>query len=134
MFIKTCKICGKDFESVNSRYCICSKECREIYTKTNTQKYCESHKVEMRKQRDLYRRSHSNVKCRICGEKIKRENLIGVNNSTSRHHPECKLNDLLIRFESSHKLDKFYAKRMRNMGYSYAELNAILEERKCHET
>lgn len=70
MYDKVCTVCGKPFQAVNSRYCICSPECRkkrdrEIKKRDAKGRY-EANKNYLKK---YYREHYVPVtkKCECCG-------------------------------------------------------------------
>lgn len=86
--IKNCRICGKEFETPNSRYCTCSHECSIKNRAIMQKKYHLAHpKYNQRdKQREKSRQRF--IPCRICGENV--PSVFNAERYTRKqYHEEC---------------------------------------------
>lgn len=75
--IKQCKICGTEFETVNSRYCCCSDNCRKIhYRNLQSKNRSENREKRNEQRRFFYRLEHRKgllenpKKCAVCQQPL----------------------------------------------------------------
>ena len=97
MIKKQCIVCGKEIEVVNSRYCLCSDECRKKRTYELNKKYMsdpvihERHRLQSVKS---YRRRAKIIPCKICGEPVPASDS-GGRMSRKHYHEECVVREAL---------------------------------------
>ena len=97
MIKKQCIVCGKEIEVVNSRYCLCSDECRKKRTYELNKKYMsdpvihERHRLQSMKS---YRRRAKIIPCKICGEPVPASDS-GGRMSRKHYHEECVIKEAL---------------------------------------
>ena len=97
MIKKQCIVCGKEIEVVNSRYCLCSDECRKKRTYEHNKKYMsdpvihERHRLQSMKS---YRRRAKIIPCKICGEPVPASDS-GGRMSRKHYHEECVIKEAL---------------------------------------
>ena len=97
MIKKQCIVCGKEIEVVNSRYCLCSDECRKKRAYELNKKYMsdpvihERHRLQSMKS---YRRRAKIIPCKICGEPVPASDS-GGRMSRKHYHEECVIKEAL---------------------------------------
>lgn len=94
--IKTCRICGKEFEANNPRYCTCSTECSIKNRSIVQKKYLLTHPNYNQESRDRQREKHRQrfVPCRICGENVPSV-YNGKRYTRKRYHEQCVVKEAL---------------------------------------
>ena len=97
MIKKQCIVCGKEIEVANSRYCLCSDECRKKRTYELNKKYMsdpvihERHRLQSMKS---YRRRAKIIPCKICGNPVPPSSS-GGRLSHKYYHEECVVKEAL---------------------------------------
>ena len=97
MIKKQCIVCGKEFEVVNSRYCLCSDECRKKRTYELNKKYMSDpalHERHRLQSIESYRRRAKIIPCKICGEPVPASDS-GGRMSRKHYHEECVIKEAL---------------------------------------
>lgn len=128
MYKKQCVVCGREFNSVNSAYKICSDECRKI----RNAEYCKKYSVIRGKTyQSKYRQKHAKiVLCKICGEPV--AGVKGaVNIGRPRYHEECVIKDAIqaiLDGEKGHESIRI-RRAWNTFGYGVKELKVIMEEK-----
>ena len=111
--IKTCKICGKQFETNNRRKICCSNECSKKNARIITKLWND------RFHRDYQRkRNKGTVLCRICGEPVFRDI---HKRSTATMHDDCVFEQCADILLSGNKLTKAQMQRLYSRGYTIKE-------------
>ena len=89
--IKKCIVCGKEIEVVNSRYCLCSDECRKKRAYELNKKYMSDpviHERHRLQSIESYRRRAKIIPCKICGNPVPPSSS-GGRLSRKHYHEEC---------------------------------------------
>ena len=95
--IKKCIVCGKEFEVVNSRYCLCSDECRKKRAYELNKKYMSDpviHERHRLQSMESYRRRAKIIQCKICGKPVPPSDISG-RMSRKHYHEECVIKEAL---------------------------------------
>lgn len=95
--IKKCIVCGKEIEVVNSRYCLCSDECRKKRRVELEMKYSSDPVIVERRRIQSRERSRKNAKiilCKICGKPVPPSSS-GGRLSHKYYHEECVVKEAL---------------------------------------
>lgn len=108
MIIKKCKICGREFETRQSNYTLCSEECR----KENRRKYghdrwqCEELKEKNRiALRNKRWKKAKVVPCQICGENV--PPMFTDDRMHRKHyHEDCIIREAIKAYKNGEKFDK----------------------------
>ena len=127
---KKCAVCGKEFEVVNSRYSLCSDECRKKKKRENSKQYNIDYREKLRDQvREYQRRNAKVIMCKICGKPVDAE--LGGNNRVIRkhYHEECVIKEAIQAISNGAKCDDSQIKRANNCyGYTVKELKELMED------
>lgn len=131
MYQKTCSICGKTFECVNSRYHLCSDECRLKRRKINSvKKYAEF--KEKIKNDPIFHENYKQIcrinaikrrkprTCEYCGKRVKI--------MKNRFHESCIVMDALKDMAEGNLLTKMQRNRLYYRGYSQADLDEMFPD------
>ena len=97
MIKKQCIVCGKEIEVVNSRYCLCSDECRKKRRAELEMKYSSDPVIVERRRIQSRERSRKNAKiilCKICGKPVPPSDT-GGRLSHKYYHEECVVKEAL---------------------------------------
>lgn len=97
MIKKQCIVCGKEIEVVNSRYCLCSDECRKKRTYELNKKYMSDpvlHERKLNQDRVRRRINAKIITCKICGEPVPPSDT-GGRLSRKHYHEECVIKEAL---------------------------------------
>lgn len=97
MIKKQCIVCGKEIEVVNSRYCLCSDECRKKRAYELNKKYMSDpvlHERHRLQSIESYRRRAKIIPCKICGEPVP-ASYSGGRMSRKHYHEECVVKEAL---------------------------------------
>lgn len=121
--IKTCKICGKEFNARQSNYTLCSDECRKenrkrVWQKIKADPYLhEKHSIQANKYKIAKRKANPkpHKKCIQCGE------------DTGSYHAKYCIECLLGNYFK--KPNGVNYNRLNNRGYDKAEITFELELR-----
>lgn len=73
MVTNTCKICGKEFETKQSNYTLCSDACRKVNERNLKQKSDAKHKakrIAYSHRYDALHRKYKHNPCAICGQPL----------------------------------------------------------------
>ena len=95
--IKKCIVCGKEIEVVNSRYCLCSDECRKKRAYELNKKYMSDpviHERHRLQSIESYRRRAKIIPCKICGNPVPPSSS-GGRLSRKHYHEECVIKEAL---------------------------------------
>ena len=95
--IKKSIVCGKEFEVVNSRYCLCSDECKKKRRAELNRKYMSDpvlHERHRLQSIESYRRRAKIIPCKICGEPVPASDS-GGRMSRKHYHEECVVREAL---------------------------------------
>ena len=130
--IKKCIVCGKEFEVVNSRYCLCSDECRKKRRAELEMKYLSDPVIVERRRIQSRERSRKNAKiilCKICGKPVPPSDT-GGRLSHKYYHEECVVKEALQAIAEGGTSSKFTGDsrifRAYNVfGYSVSELKEL---------
>jgi hypothetical protein len=121
---RTCRICGKEFETKFPNVCICSDECKKERKRQTQKQFYQGHKENPRYSRGGYKRVPYKI-CPICNQII-------MANGNRRYHDDCLIWGWYYA-ENREEKEK-YRRRLSNRGYcSYdikQRLSEMLEERK----
>ena len=116
--VKQCIICGKEIEIINSRYCLCSDECRKARAKIQNDKHNANQKYVKKKQIT----KPKIVLCKICGKPVEPSFFDG-RMYRKYHHDECVLSEALQAVsEGCDFKDKRVKKAYNLLGYTLKEL------------
>ena len=118
---KKCKICGKEFETQNTRYCTCSLNCsiKNAQALSNTWKKNNVDKVREHRKPVI-------VSCRICGKEVPATYSAG-RNSHKYYHEKCVVKDALQAVAEGKGVEDSRVKRAWNTYcYSLKELKELL--------
>ena len=132
MIKKQCIVCGKEFEVVNSRYCLCSDECRKKRRAELEMKYSSDPVIVERRRIQSRERSRKNAKiilCKICGKPVPPSDT-GGRLSHKYYHEECVVKEALQAIAEGGTSSKFTGDsrifRAYNVfGYSVGELKEL---------
>lgn len=97
MIKKQCVVCGKEFEVVNSHYCLCSDECRKIRARMqwSNPEYRQKANERNRERRRVRNRLNPKIiPCRICGKPVEPD-FYGDRMCRKFHHESCVLSEAL---------------------------------------
>ena len=97
MIKKQCIVCGKEIEVVNSRYCLCSDECRKKRAYELNKKYMSDpviHERHRLQSIESYRRRAKIIPCKICGKPVPPSDS-GGRLSRKHYHEECVIKEAL---------------------------------------
>ena len=97
MIKKQCIVCGKEIEVANSRYCLCSDECRKKRAYELNKKYMSDpviHERHRLQSIESYRRRAKIIPCKICGEPVPASDS-GGRMSRKHYHEECVIKEAL---------------------------------------
>ena len=97
MIKKQCIVCGKEIEVANSRYCLCSDECRKKRAYELNKKYMSDpviHERHRLQSIESYRRRAKIIPCKICGEPVPPSDS-GGRLSRKHYHEECVIKEAL---------------------------------------
>ena len=97
MIKKQCIVCGKEIEVVNSRYCLCSDECRKKRAYELNKKYMSDpvlHERHRLQSIESYRRRAKIIPCKICGKPVPPSDT-GGRLSHKHYHEECVIKEAL---------------------------------------
>lgn len=118
MIKKQCIICGKEFEVVNSHYCLCSDECRKARAKIQNAKHNADQKYTKKKQTV----EPKIVLCKICGKPVEPYFFDG-RMCRKYYHESCVLSEALYAVSEGHSYEDKRIKRAHNLlGYTLKEL------------
>lgn len=134
MIKKQCIVCGKEFEVINSRYCLCSDECRKKRTYELNKKYMSDpvlHERKLNQDRVRRRINAKIITCKICGEPVPPSDT-GGRLSRKHYHEECVIKEALQAIAEGGTSSKFTGDsrifRAYNVfGYSVGELKELQE-------
>ena len=118
MVMKTCVICGREFEphyNTVSRQICCSKECLKVRTKQMTNKEARRERAKM-----SYRKAHKDTTvCKICGMPT----AFGVRpQGRRRYHESCVLEQAMSKIKWNESFTSAERQRLVSFGYSVKEL------------
>ena len=135
MIKKQCIVCGKEIEVVNSRYCLCSEECKKKRRAELHKKYMsdpdlyERHRIQTRER---FRKNAKIIPCKICGEPVAATEC-GGRLSRKHYHEECVIKEALQAISEGGKStkstgDKRIFRAHNVLGMSVGELKELLRE------
>lgn len=120
--MKTCKICGKPFESKVRNKITCSDECHKANCRLLWKDwYYKNHEKTLEYFREKPYQYKPQVKCKICGNIIEKKEFVGKQRSTIQMHEECVFNDCLNTLKGGNKLSSIQAQRLAARGYTISE-------------
>ena len=118
---KKCKICGKEFETHNARFCTCSPACSIKNAKALNKKWVKDNPDRVKKYR-----KPAIVLCRICGEEVAATYSAG-RNSHKYYHEKCVVKEALQAVSEGKGVEDSRVKRAWNTYcYSLKELKELL--------
>lgn len=127
IYTKHCVVCGKAFETVNSRYILCSDACRKTRKEEQIKK---SHQKNYNREiiRYYYRINAKPVICKICGKPVKR--IQGTKNQCgSRFHEKCIIADAITAIlEGNNSTDTRVTRARNTFNYTIKELKELIKE------
>jgi predicted nucleic acid-binding Zn ribbon protein len=132
---KICIVCGKEFETRQSNYTICSDECRTIrrknYHNIVSLKYYHQNKERINRRGQSLRLKNSKpILCKICGKNVE-PYFSGDRICRKRYHEECIIEESIKAMNKGEKFNKT-SKILRvanNQGITKSELLEIIKER-----
>ena len=129
MIKKNCVVCGKEIEVVNSRYCLCSDECRKARAREYQRSYMdiETHRKYMKEKRW---RNPKIIPCKICGEPVP-PTFNGKNKMCRSHyHENCVLSEAIKAIQEGCKCnDKRIHRAWNTYGYTMSEIIEGMKEK-----
>ena len=127
---KNCRICGKEFEAQNSRYCTCSPACSIKNRNIMVQKYYYAHPEYNQRDRDRHREKRRKrfVPCLICGKNVQSV-YNGERYTRKRYHEECVLKEALQAVsEGKGRKDKTVVRAWNTYAYTVKDLKEMLKK------
>lgn len=120
--IKTCIVCGKEFEAARHNYVCCSKEC----TKYNCQYGYRLSSEKYKKVLALRERVRNNRqrKCRICGKTIEREKV--EDELYKQIHEQCIIDDCVKSMKAGKRMTNTQFSRLYSRGYTVRDLKETI--------
>lgn len=132
MIIQKCKVCGKEFETVNSRYTLCSDECRKENhrriqkDRRQNKELKEKHRISQRNKR--WKKAKV-VPCQICGENV--PPMFTDNRMHRKHyHEKCIVREAVKAVKRGERFDGTSKMLVlaRNQGINKADILEIMRE------
>ena len=122
MYKKQCAVCGKEFEAINSRYILCSDECRKKRIDEYNKVYYSDYDGRKRK------RAEKIVICKLCGMAVEGV-MRGERMGRQHYHEECVVKDALQAISEGEHSRSSRIRRASNLfAYSVGELKDLMEE------
>ena len=109
--MKTCKMCGRQFEEDGTSRKYCCKEC--------SRKAANAQKIEWNTANRTYTRAVAY--CRICGKPVE-----PLGHIRPRIHDECMIADILSTVSSGNNLSKTQLSRKYRLGLTNKEIRELL--------
>ena len=134
--MKTCVICGKEFEprhNLKERQKCCSAECSAVLKKQIGHIYRETHQSEIRAKRKKMRVQHlRDCRCWICGQHIDKP-ITGERVSNIRMHDECVYRDAVNTLNSGGQLSDKQKLRLYARGWTVTEFKEEVRKGRLDE-
>ncbi len=135
MLRKQCIICGKEFEVVNLRYCLCSDECRKIRKKmqqSSPEYRQKSNERSKKRKREKNRLNPKIIPCKICGKPVEPDFRDGCV-TRKFYHESCVFSEALKAVTEGFGHNDKRIKRAHNLlGYTLNELREEVIESNEH--
>lgn len=129
--IKTCKICGKEFEANTYRQKLCSDECRSENKRKNAHDYYYGHGGYggyARTKRILRSRKKNIQYCQICGKQLVRHGNVDEHIRPYRTHEKCLVYSALDKLKVNERISRKDYHRLARRGWSITDLREILDD------
>lgn len=129
--IKTCKICGKEFNARQRNYKYCSDECRNVVIQNQKKIYYKRWYDKGLEQRKQWNRKHAPaIYCKICGKEVPKLYESSERVVYRRYHDECIVDTAITAIKNGERLARSQTlRRAYNHGYTIHELKRIARER-----
>lgn len=111
VWTRTCKICGKVFETEIPNKKCCSMKCSRINQKQHQRRWEKEHRLE-KNELQRKRRAMKEHRCNICGEPI-----LWTKTSRPVRHDECVLNEIVKSINAGNKLTSPQYQQLVARGY-----------------
>lgn len=129
--IKTCKICGKEFEANTYRKKLCSAECRaENKRRISHDYYCGMGGYDGNaRTMSILRSRQRNIKsCQICGKPLVRHRNVEERIHPYRTHEKCLVYSALEQLKDNVKLSRVDYQRLERRGWNITDLRELLDD------
>ena len=106
MLTQKCKVCGREFETRQSNYTLCSEECRKANRKSLQRHWWAEDIKEKRRITDRNRRwrNAKSVPCKICGENVS-PRFENDRMCRKHYHEECIIREAIKAYKNGEKFD-----------------------------
>lgn len=129
--IKTCKICGREFEADTNKRKLCSAECRAVNKrKSSHDYYCGFGGYSgYARTKCILRSRQKNIKfCQICGKPLVRHGNVNERIHPYRTHEKCLVYSALDKLKSNERIPKPDYQRLGRRGWNIADLREIMDD------
>lgn len=127
MYKVKCVVCGREFDSVNSRYNLCSAECRAERKHTYIERYAQKRADRRTSSIIRYRQTHSRC-CMFCGKPMKYPEDPDMRVSPMKSHEKCLIIESLKIIDSGRRLEDKERNRLYSRGWTARDVKELLPD------